>query len=218
MTKNLIKIGSSPLPVNLYYSRALFKNTTHRYELVKVVESMFNIYVYLDKSLNREHIVILKNVNKLRNIPLRIHSSCITAETFHASNCDCHDQLNKSLVIAHENGCGGVIWLYQEGRGNGLVAKIKQIKLMLENNLDTVTAYKELGYPPDQRDYSAAIEILNDLKIRSIKLITNNPDKINQLKRLGFKVNGRIPCIIKQTNVLAIKDLQIKVSKLGHIL
>lgn len=179
-------------------------------------DAIFKMYVFGDKTTGEEHVAILKESERNENIPIRIHSSCLTAESFHASNCDCQEQLQMSLAIANKEGVGGVIWLHQEGRGNGLVAKTKQLKIMMEEGLDTVDAFEKAGYPKDQRDYSVAADILKDLGIKSIRLITNNPDKTKQLEELGIKITSIIPCQISPLNEIVKKDLKAKKDKLGH--
>lgn len=179
-------------------------------------DAKFKMFVFGDKTTGEEHVAILKDAKGSENIPIRVHSSCLTAESFHASNCDCYEQLQMSLAIADKEGVGGVIWLHQEGRGNGLVAKAKQLKIMMDEGLDTVDAFEKAGYPKDQRDYTVAVDILNDLGIKSIKLITNNPDKLRQMEELGIKVVGRIPCEINPVNDVVKKDLRAKRDKLGH--
>lgn len=186
--------------------------------IVRKKESEFRIYAYGDRSTGEEHIALVKNIRNGKNVPLRVHSSCVTAEVFHASNCDCHEQLEAALALIDKQDFGIVIWLHQEGRGNGLAAKIKQLNLMLTEGLDTVSAFEKSGYPADQRDYTVAADILKDLGVRSVKLITNNPEKQKQLSILGIKVTGRIPCEIAPANEVVRKDLKAKKEKLGHIL
>lgn len=181
-------------------------------------ETEFRWYVYGDRTTGHEHIALIKALGNGEDLPIRVHSSCITAETFHASNCDCQEQLNKAITIAEEEGQGGVIWLNQEGRGNGTVAKAYQLKLMMEQGIDTVTAYEQLGYPSDQRNYKVAAEILQDLGVKSIRMITNSPDKLEQIQRYGIKVLGRIPCEIPPLNSTVRKDLIAKREHHGHFL
>lgn len=180
--------------------------------------SIFQMYVYGDKTTGEEHVAVIKGIRDGKDVPIRIHSSCLTAEAFHASNCDCHEQLEMSLSIADKEEYGGVIWLHQEGRGNGLVGKAKQLKIMMEEGLDTVAAFEKAGYPSDQRDYSVGVDILKDLGIKSVRLITNNPGKMQQLADLGIEVVGRIPCEISSINEIVRKDLRAKKDKLGHLI
>lgn len=178
---------------------------------------IFKMYVFGDRTTGEEHVAVIKDVGNGESVPIRIHSSCLTAESFHASNCDCHEQIQMALAIVEKEGFGGVIWLHQEGRGNGLAGKAKQLKIMLEEKVDTVEAFKRAGYPSDQRDYTVAVDILKDLGIKSVKLITNNPDKLVQVGKLGITVVARIPCEIPPINGIVRNDLKAKKEKLGHL-
>lgn len=221
------RLASCPLPLRLSYPIALSDDQirllglhdiegTPRMEIVR--DSMFEMFVYGDKTTGEEHVAVIKSKGSGEDVPMRIHSSCLTAETFHASNCDCSEQLSMALAIAEKEGSGGVIWLHQEGRGNGLAAKAEQLRLMVYQGLNTVEAYEELGLPSEQRDFTAAADILRDLGITSIRLITNNPDKITQTEKLGIPVNGRIPCVIPAYNDMVQRDLDAKRDKHGHML
>lgn len=181
-------------------------------------DAMFRMYVYGDKTTGEEHVAVIRDVGDGENVPLRIHSSCLTAETFHASNCECHEQLELALSIADREGYGGVIWLHQEGRGNGLTAKARQLTLMVEQGLDTVQAFEAAGYQSERRDFTPAVEILKDLGIKSVRLITNNPSKIAQAQALGIVVTERIPCEIPPANDMIRKDLQAKRDRHGHMI
>ncbi len=204
--KSVVRMAECPLPIRV---------TAEQSEL----ESLFRMYVYHDSD-GDEHVAVMKSVREGRDVPIRIHSSCLTAEVFGATNCDCREQLDMALAIANAAGFGGVVWLHQEGRGNGLVAKAKQLEIMLSQGLDTCAAFEQAGYPKDVRDYNIAAGILSDLGIRTIKLITNNPDKIEQLTSLGIEVTGRIPCIADhpEGNVVLLRDLSAKRDRLGHLI
>lgn len=221
------RLAECPLPIRLHTSipcaqeqiEALGLDTTEGNLRVTVErEATFQMYVYGDKTTGEEHVAVIKGVGNGENVPIRIHSSCLTAETFHAANCDCHEQMETALNLAEREGFGGVIWLHQEGRGNGLTGKAKQLRIMIEEDVDTIEAFRRAGYPSDQRDYSVAVDILKNLGIRSVRLITNNPSKINQLGELGIRVAGVIPCVIPSTNELVIRDLRAKRDKLGHLI
>lgn len=219
------RLGECPLPIRINIPvnlsedqiKSLGLKNIHGKPIVFIEKNaMFKMYVFGDKTTGEEHVALFKEIDGSENVPIRIHSSCLTSETFHASNCDCQEQLQLALSIIERNGSGGVIWLHQEGRGNGLTAKVRQLKIMLEEGLDTVDAFRKAGYPKDQRDYTAAADILKDLGIKSIKLITNNPDKLHQIEELGIKAVGRIPCEVKPINEIVKKDLRAKRDKLGH--
>lgn len=221
------RLGECPIPIHIHTPITIPDsmasivgplNENERLTMTIERETKFNMCVYGDKTTGEEHIVIAKNLRDKKNVPVRVHSSCVTAETFHASNCDCHEQLEKALDIIDRDDFGIIIWLHQEGRGNGLAAKVQQLRIMLSEGIDTVSAFEKAGYPKDQRDYSVAAAILADLEIKSIRLITNNPDKVRQLSDLGIIVTDRIPCIINPINDIVRRDLKAKKEKLGHFL
>lgn len=184
----------------------------------KYKEAEFDFYAFRDNFSNQEHVALAKHIGDGENVLVRIHSSCITGEVFHATNCECHQQLELALSIIEHEGRGAVIWLNQEGRGNGLEAKVKHMQIMAEQGLDTVEAFEEAGYPSESRHYEDAATILKNLGIKSVRLITNNPDKIDQIKALGIEVVGRIPCDIKGGSEELKKNLQAKKEKLGHLI
>ncbi|KAK9728624.1 GTP cyclohydrolase II [Basidiobolus ranarum] len=131
---------------------------------------------------------------------VRIHSECFTGETVHSVRCDCGDQLEQAMRLMHDEGRGVVVYLRQEGRGIGLLEKIKAYNLQ-DLGYDTVSANVALSHPPDLRTYDVACEILKDLNIPTIRLLTNNPDKIEQLEEGGLKVTERVPMIPKEWSV-----------------
>lgn len=148
-------------------------------------------------------------------VPLRMHSSCRASEIFHALDCDCADQLEESMKLLAEKKNGLVIYLHQEGRGQGLSNKIRAVKLMQEKGIDTVESFHELGLDLDPRSYEKATLILRKLNIKSVSLITNNPRKIKYLRDSGINVSDVI-----QTNP-KIRDenrdyLMSKKMKLDH--
>lgn len=130
------------------------------------------------------------------NVPVRVHDACYTSEVLGSLKCDCAEQLALAMKMIHDSPPGMIIYLQQEGRGIGLANKIAAYSLQ-EQGLDTVEANRALGLPDDCREYTCVINILKDLGIKSIKLITNNPRKINELSSLGLKITGRIPCIVE---------------------
>lgn len=131
------------------------------------------------------------SMGNLKNNPLvRIHSACLFSEAFHSIDCDCNLQLTNSIKLIAKNKNGIIIYLYQEGRGHGLYKKIKAVNVMREKKIDTVEAFKYLKFELDIRDYSVAIEALRDLKAdNELRLISNNPRKIEFLENNGYKVN-----------------------------
>lgn len=150
-------------------------------------------------------------------IPLRVHDACFTSEVLGSLKCDCADQLRLALdFIAGPGGPGLVIYLQQEGRGIGLANKIAAYALQ-EGGLDTVDANRALGLPDDAREYSSVASILADLGIRSVRLMTNNPRKVELLRGLGVAVVGRIPCLV-QAQEHSLGYLLAKAGRMSHLL
>lgn len=177
----------------------------------------FDLHLYEDIVTGEHHIALVKgNVEGKKNVLVRVHSSCTTGDIFHSLRCDCGDQLEKSLQIISEKGQGVFLYMHQEGRGIGLKNKIHAYKLQ-EKGLDTVEANIKLGFPPDLRDYGIGAQILADLGLSTIQLLTNNPKKIVGLSGYGLKVTKRIPIEIPPTKSNK-KYLETKKIKLGHLL
>src|SRR5437016_157630 len=168
----------------------------------------FTIRVVLDDQ-RREHVVLCKgDVANQSKVAVRIHSECITSEVFHSLRCDCNDQLESALNYIESEGLGVLIYLRQEGRGIGLFNKIEAYSLQ-DGGLDTVEANERLGLPVDSRSYELAVEILNFLQVKSLRLLTNNPAKINALQEREIIVNETIP-IIGQPNPINYFYLETK--------
>ena|SRR5215217_2492152 len=162
-----------------------------------------------------EPLVILNPSRLARdNVPVRIHSACLTSESLGSLRCDCREQLNFALKFVAQNS-GAVIYLHQEGRGIGLGEKLRAYALQ-EEGYDTVEANHFLGHPADARDYEAASLILSHLGIRSVQLMTNNPRKIAGLHNFGIEVVGRIPIVI-QANPHSQRYLLTKFTRMGHL-
>lgn len=178
---------------------------------------LFNLSVYKSIIDNREHIALFKGIKGKRiktPILTRVHCECMTGETLFSLKCDCKQQLEKSLQLISERKRGVLIYLNQEGRGIGLTNKIKAYCLQ-DKGLDTVEANEALGLPIDARDYQVAAEILKDLGVSTIELLTNNPHKIRQLSDFGIVVVKQIP--LEFTSTTNKSYLQVKKYKLGHI-
>lgn len=175
---------------------------------------LFKIFVYKSQKDNLEHVALIKGQNFLKPVLTRLHSSCLTGDIFSSLRCDCNRQLQKSLEKIGKAKNGILIYLNQEGRGIGLINKIKAYALQ-EKGLDTIDANNALGLPSDARDYKVAAEILKDLNIKTINLLTNNPAKIDQLSKYGIVVNKRIPLEVTPNNVNQ-QYLKTKKIKLGH--
>ncbi|MDB4335104.1 GTP cyclohydrolase II [bacterium] len=176
----------------------------------------FKLVAFLDTKTGLEHIALLKGVFKEDDIVLtRIHSACATGDLFGSLRCDCGQQLEKALALIEQKGQGLILYLQQEGRGIGLMNKIKAYKLQ-EQGMDTVEANVHLGFAPDERNYSVASEILRLLKVGKIRLLTNNPEKINGLKSNNIKVVERVPIVIPP-NKHNEKYMGTKQEKMNHL-
>ncbi len=147
---------------------------------------------------------------------VRIHSQCLTGDVFHSLRCDCRSQLELSLNLIAEEGRGLLIYEHQEGRGIGLLNKLRAYELQ-DDGADTVEANERLGFEADLRNYEMPAEILRYFKVKSVRLLSNNPDKIEALERAGIHVAERIPCIVAP-HESAEGYLRTKKQKLGHLL
>jgi GTP cyclohydrolase II len=164
----------------------------------------------------REEAVALVMGNIQTEPPLvRIHSQCLTGDVFGSLRCDCRQQLEMALQMISENGAGILIYEEQEGRGIGLMAKLQAYQLQ-DEGLDTVQANEKLGFKADCRDYNLPVEILRALNVKSVRLLSNNPDKVAALERGGIEVAERVPCEVEPTPY-AEKYLETKRDKMGHL-
>jgi len=179
----------------------------------------FQIYAYNNTLDNTEHIAIVKGDPAefhLLPVMVRMHSECLTGDALGSLRCDCRMQLQAALKMIESADCGVVVYLRQEGRGIGLINKLKAYSLQ-DLGLDTVEANERLGFPADLRDYGMGAQMLNDLGVKQIRLITNNPRKIAGLKGYGLEVVERLPLIIEATDYNS-SYLATKAKKLGHLL
>ena len=163
------------------------------------------------------HLAFVKGeITRDKDILVRVHSQCLTGDVFGSHRCDCGEQLHKSLDMITEAGTGILLYLYQEGRGIGLINKLKAYALQ-DKGRDTVQANEELGFKPDLRDYGIGAQILVNLGVKNLRLMTNNPRKIVGLEGYGLHIVERVPIEIcpKKDNV---KYLQTKRKKLGHLI
>jgi len=171
-------------------------------------------YKTLDKL---HHVAIVKGeVKDKENVLVRVHSECLTGDVLHSQRCDCGEQLERAMKTIDKEGRGIILYLRHEGRGIGLFNKIKAYQLQ-EQGMDTVEANEALGFKADSRDYSVGVAMLMDLKVKSIRLMTNNPRKINGLEKSGIKVVDRVPIVMEpQKNNKYYLDT--KKVKLGHMI
>lgn len=178
----------------------------------------FQLYAYRNLLDQTEHIAIVKGDPALfddQPVMVRMHSECLTGDALGSLRCDCRQQLQAALKMIENNGLGVVVYLRQEGRGIGLINKLKAYSLQ-DIGLDTVEANERLGFPADLRDYGMGAQMLNDLGVRNIRLITNNPRKIAGLKGYGLEIVERVPLLI-EANDYNSNYLATKAEKLGHL-
>jgi 3,4-dihydroxy 2-butanone 4-phosphate synthase/GTP cyclohydrolase II len=166
---------------------------------------------------NKHHVALVKGeVAGVENVLVRVHSECLTGDVFHSLRCDCGEQLESALTMIQSEGQGVLLYLSQEGRGIGLLNKLRAYKLQ-EEGFDTVEANLQLGLPADLRDYGIGAQILSDLGLTSIRILTNNPKKISGLSGYGLSVTDQIP-IQHMPNPHNEAYLRAKRDKMGHIL
>jgi GTP cyclohydrolase II len=179
---------------------------------------LFRIYGFEGRNGDAvEEAVVLKMGDIAGAPPLvRIHSECLTGDVFHSLRCDCRDQLELALEMIRAEGRGLLVYEHQEGRGIGLLNKLRAYELQ-DQGADTVEANEQLGFDADLRGYGLPAEILRFFGLREVRLISNNPDKIQALEKVGVRVVERVPCIIEPS--ASTEDyLRTKKEKLGHLL
>ncbi len=177
----------------------------------------FHIVAFWNNRDEKEHVAIIKGeILGAEDVPVRLHSECLTGDVIGSLRCDCRDQLEAALKMIGQMDKGIVLYLRQEGRGIGLINKIRAYSLQ-DQGLDTVQANLALGFRDDERDYAIAAHMLMSLKVGSIRLITNNPKKIEQLTEHGIKINGRIPHVMP-SNEHNRFYLETKAAKSGHMI
>jgi 3,4-dihydroxy 2-butanone 4-phosphate synthase/GTP cyclohydrolase II len=177
----------------------------------------FRMIVYENDVDDAKHVAMVKGeIGPNDNVLVRVHSECLTGDTFGSERCDCGDQLHTAMQMVEKEGKGVIVYMHQEGRGIGLVNKIRAYELQ-EKGRDTVEANIELGFKPDLRDYGIGAQILVDLGVKKMRLMTNNPKKIVGLEGYGIAITDRVPIVIEPTEN-NIRYLRTKKKKMGHLL
>lgn len=177
----------------------------------------FRVHAYKSDITGEEHVALVKGeIHEGDEVLVRVHSSCLTGDVFHSSRCDCGDQLTRAFERIAQEGKGVILYLLQEGRGIGLINKLRAYELQDQGD-DTIEANAKLGFAPDIRDYGTGSQILRDLGVRKIRLMTNNPAKFVAIEGFGLEIVERVPLEIAPSTTTQ-KYLETKKQKLGHIL
>ena len=178
----------------------------------------FKILAFKEKNSDKCHLALIKGDIKKENEPIlvRIHSECLTGDALGSRKCDCGEQYDKSMKMIAEEGCGILLYMKQEGRGIGILNKLKAYALQ-DTGLDTVDANLALGFKEDLRDYRASADMLKSLGVNKINLITNNPAKIEGIIKYGIEVNERVPIEMKSNKYDAFY-LRTKKERMNHML
>jgi 3,4-dihydroxy 2-butanone 4-phosphate synthase/GTP cyclohydrolase II len=203
---------------------ALIGHRRTRERLVERIETVrlptdfgeFDLHLYRSKLDGQHHLALVRGaVAGRKNVLVRVHSECLTGDVFGSRQCDCGSQLHQAMRQISEAGCGVLVYMRQEGRGIGLPAKIQAYKLQ-ERGLDTVEANLKLGYPMDLREYGMGAQILTDLGLRTIRLLTNNPKKLIGLEGYGLEIVEQVPIRVPP-NPHNARYLKAKREKMGHL-
>ena len=177
----------------------------------------FRLRMYVEEPSGREHLALIKgDLSKGGPVLVRVHSECFTGDVLGSERCDCGHQLHRAMRMVQEEGRGAILYMRQEGRGIGLKNKLHAYHLQ-EQGCDTVEANVKLGFPPDLREYGAGAQMLVDLGIREIRLMTNNPCKIKGLEGYGIRIVERVPIIV-ETNRHDERYMATKRDKMGHLI
>jgi 3,4-dihydroxy 2-butanone 4-phosphate synthase/GTP cyclohydrolase II len=204
---------------DLIQFRRTREKLVERMEVVKLPTDYgdFDLYLYRSKLDAQHHLALVcGEVAGKRNVLVRVHSECLTGDVFGSRRCDCGPQLHQAMRQVAAAGCGVVVYMRQEGRGIGLAPKIKAYKLQ-EQGYDTVEANEKLGFDMDLREYGLGAQILADLGLKTIRLLTNNPRKIVGLEGYGLQIVEQMPIKVKP-NPHNVRYLNTKREKLGHLL
>ncbi len=214
--KHRLKICSI---ADLIQFRRASEKLVEQVEVVKMPTDYgdFDLHLYRSKTDNQHHLALVRgDVAGQKNVLVRVHSECLTGDVFGSRRCDCGPQLHQAMRQVAEAGCGVIVYMRQEGRGIGLAPKIKAYKLQ-EQGYDTVEANQKLGYDMDLREYGLGAQILTDLGLKTIRLLTNNPKKVVGLEGYGLKIIEQVPIRVK-ANPHNEAYLKTKRTKMGHLL
>jgi 3,4-dihydroxy 2-butanone 4-phosphate synthase / GTP cyclohydrolase II len=214
--KHRIKIATI---ADLIEYRRTREKLIERLEVVKMPTDYgdFDLYLYRSKIDGQHHLALVHgNLSGKRNVLVRVHSECLTGDVFGSRRCDCGHQLHQAMRQITQAGAGVIVYMRQEGRGIGLAPKIKAYKLQ-EQGYDTVEANQKLGFGMDLREYGLGAQILADLGLKTIRLLTNNPKKVVGLEGYGLKIVEQVPIRVNP-NPHNLRYLNTKREKLGHLL
>jgi 3,4-dihydroxy 2-butanone 4-phosphate synthase/GTP cyclohydrolase II len=217
---------SSELGIKMITVADLVRYRLERERLVRLVASPklptrvgdFQLYAYeslLDEKIHMA--LVMGEIKSDEPVLVRVHSECLTGEVFGSLRCDCGEQLQKAMHMIAEEGKGVIIYLRQEGRGIGLLEKLRAYELQ-ERGQDTVEANQALGYPPDKRDYGLGAQILKELGIGRLRYLTNNPHKFVAIRGYGLEIVERVPLEIESEDPETLRYLKAKKEKLGHLI
>jgi 3,4-dihydroxy 2-butanone 4-phosphate synthase/GTP cyclohydrolase II len=211
-----LKIGTI---ADLIRFRRQTESLVEQVQVVKLPtpEGVFDLHCYVAKTDGREHLALVHGVVRGReNVLVRVHSECLTGDVFHSQRCDCGQQLRQAMTMIMQEDCGVVVYMRQEGRGIGLSNKLHAYHLQ-ERGLDTVEANERLGFAPDLREYGLGAQILLNLGVASIRLITNNPRKLVGLEGYGLQITDRVPIVVPPCETNS-RYLNTKKERLGHLI